>query len=118
MSVPILLLAFAVFFTARDALHLPLPQVQTLIYVLLVFVGQGVVYLVRERAHFWRSRPSRWLLASSFLDVVAASLLAMQGMLMAAVAPLLVAELLGVVVLFLIALDFAKVRVFRRFALR
>ena len=51
-------------FRGRDLLHLPLAQLQTLIFVMLVFTGQGNVYLVRERRHFWRSRPSRWLLSA------------------------------------------------------
>ena len=56
-----LLLSFTVFFTGRDLLGLPLAQLQTLVFVMLVATGQGNVYLVRERGHFWQSRPSRWL---------------------------------------------------------
>lgn len=109
----ILVLFFAVFFAARDVLHLSLPELQTLIFVMLVFSGQGTVYLVRERYHFWRSWPSRWLMLSSFLDIVLVSILATQGILMAAISPALVAGLMILVVVYLTALDFLKIRVFR-----
>jgi magnesium-transporting ATPase (P-type) len=113
----ILALSFTIFFTARNALHLPLPQLQTLAFITLVFSGQGTVYLVRERYHFWSSRPSRWMLISSAADIMLVSLLATHGILMAAVSTRLVAGVLLVVLLYLIAVDFAKVRIFAYFSL-
>ena len=110
----ILVLSFSVFFAGRDLLHLPLPQLQTLIFVMLVFTGQGNVYLVRERRHFWQSRPSRWLLLSSVLDVVIVSLLATRGLLMAPISPLLIAGLLALVAGYLVLLDHLKIFIFRR----
>ncbi len=113
----VLILSFAVFFFGRDWLHLPLNQLQTLVFVTLVFTGQGNVYLVRERGHFWQSAPSRWLLWASVLDTLAVSTLATQGILMAAIPVALVAALLALVLAYLVAADFVKVRIFRRFAL-
>src|SRR5512135_248630 len=90
----ILVLSFAVFFAARDLLLLPLAQLQTLVFLMLVFTGQGNVYLVRERRHFWNSRPSGWLMLSSCADIAVVSLMATKGILMAAVSPALIAVLL------------------------
>ncbi|MHB8258059.1 MAG: hypothetical protein ACYDE0_12605 [Acidiferrobacterales bacterium] len=98
---------------ARAWLHLPLPQLQTLIFVMLVFSGQGTVYLVRERRHFWRSRPGHWLLLSSVADIVIVSILASRGILMAAIAPGLVLGLLVLVMAYLVVADYLKIRVFR-----
>ncbi len=109
----VLVLSFTVFFAARAWLHLPLPQLQTLIFVMLVFSGQGTVYLVRERRHFWRSRPGHWLLLSSAADIVIVSFLAVRGILMAAIAPALVAGILVLVLAYLVIADFLKIRVFR-----
>ncbi len=114
----ILLLSFAVFFTARHGLSLPLPQLQTLMFLLLVFTGQGTVYLVRERRYFWHSRPGPWLVLASVADITAVSLLATQGILMAPLRLTLVGGLLVLVVIFLIAVDFLKVRIFRYFNLK
>jgi H+-transporting ATPase len=113
----ILALSFTIFFTARNALHLPLPQLQTLAFITLVFSGQGTVYLVRERYHLWSSRPSRWMLVSSAADIMLVSLFATHGILMAAVSTRLVAGVLLVVAFYLIAVDFVKVRIFAYFNL-
>ena len=111
----VLILSFAVFFAGRDWLHLPLSQLQTLIFVMLVFTGQGNVYLVRERRHFWQSVPSRWLLIASLLDIAIVVVLATQGILMAAIPIWIVSGLIVAVLLYLIAMDFVKMRVFRYF---
>jgi H+-transporting ATPase len=114
----ILALSFAVFFAGRNWLRLPLPQLQTLTFLMLVFTGQGNVYLIRERGHFWRSRPGRWLVIGSVADILVVSVLATRGILMAAISPALAAGLLLVVLVYLIAVDFVKIRIFRRFALQ
>jgi H+-transporting ATPase len=113
LALPMLLLSFAVFFFGRDALHLAVPQLQTLVFLLLVFTGQGTVYLVRERSYFWHSAPSRLMLLASVLDIAVVSLLATRGILMAAIPPALVAALLGVICIFLLGLDALKVWIFR-----
>jgi len=113
----VLALSFSIFFTARNVLHLPLPQLQTLVFVTLVFSGQGTVYLVRERHHFWHSRPSLWMLISSAVDIMLVSLLAAHGILMAAVSTKLVAGVLLAVALYLVVVDFLKVRIFAYFDL-
>jgi H+-transporting ATPase len=75
----ILVMSFGVLFGARAVLKLPLAQMQTLMFVLLVFGGQGTIYLVREHRHFWHSRPSRWLLTSSIVDVLVVGAMATFG---------------------------------------
>ncbi|OYV75666.1 MAG: plasma-membrane proton-efflux P-type ATPase [Chromatiales bacterium 21-64-14] len=114
----VLTLSFSVFFAGRDWLRLPLPQLQTLIFVMLVFTGQSNIYLVRERGHFWRSRPSNWLLLSSLLDIIVVSTLAISGVLMTAIPSSLVLGLLAAVLGFMVAADFVKVRLFSYFNLR
>lgn len=113
----ILLLSFLVFFAGRDLLHLPLAQLQTLIFVMLVFTGLGNVYLVRERRHFWQSRPSNWLMIATVLDIVVVVVMASRGILMTAISPLLIVGLLLVVLAYLVMMDFLKIRIFRRFGL-
>jgi H+-transporting ATPase len=104
----ILVFSFGIFLAGRYWLQLPLPQLQTLVFVTLVFTGQGTVYLVRQRQHFWKSWPSKWLLLSSAADIVAVSILASRGILMEAI-PLQL--LFGVLVscgCYLTAIDFVK----------
>ncbi len=108
----VLILSFAVFVFAEKQLHLPLRQLQTLIFVMLVFTGQGNLYLIRTAKHFWCSRPGGWLIVASVVDILLISIFASQGILMAAINPLLILALLGIIVLYLFAIDFAKVRIF------
>ena len=114
----VLALSFAVFVAGRNWLRLPLPQLQTLIFLMLVFTGQGNVYLVRERGHFWRSRPGRWLMIGSVADIVAVCVLAARGILMAAISPALVVGLLMIVPAYLVVVDFLKIRIFDWFGLK
>jgi H+-transporting ATPase len=114
----VLILSFTVFFVGRGVLHLPLRQLQTLVFLMLVFTGQGNVYLVRERNRVWNSRPSRWLIIASAADVIVVSLMATKGILMAAIPWTLVISLFVVVVGFLVAIDGLKIRVFRHFGVR
>ena len=110
MAILVLALSYTIFFVGRDLLHLPLAQLQTLVFVMLVVSGQGTVYLMREHRHFWRSMPSRSLLASSFLDIVVVGFLATHGILMAPLRPALLATTMGLILLYLAAIDFIKVR--------
>ena len=81
---------------------------------MLVFTGQGNVYLVRERGRFWNSRPSRWLILASILDVGVVCLMATRGILMAPLPDSVVGLVILACVLYLIALDFLKVPILRR----
>jgi H+-transporting ATPase len=114
----VLVLSFTVFFAGRDILHLPLRQLQTLVFLMLVFTGQGNIYLVRERNRLWHSRPSRWLVFASIADVLAVSLMATKGILMAPISSSLVLSLFVVVLVFLFVVDGLKVHVFRYFGVR
>jgi len=119
-SIASLLLSFSliVFFLARNVLHFQLAQLQTLVFVMLVFSGQGVIYLVRERRHFWHSRPSDMLLLSTCVDIALVSAMAVRGVLMTALPWWSLAGLLAILSAFLVLLDFVKVQVFRQFGMQ
>jgi H+-transporting ATPase len=110
----ILVFSFGVFLAGRTWLQLPLPQLQTLVFITLVFTGQGTVYLVRERQHFWKSRPGKWLLLSSAADVAVVSILASRGILMEAIRPQLVLTVLMGCGCYLAAVDFVKIGLLRK----
>ena len=109
----VLMLSFTVFYVGRTWFHLPTAQLQTLIFLMLVLTGQGNVYLVRERRHFWRSLPSRWLLLATTLDLLVVSLMAWRGILMAPIPLSLIGGLTLVVVAYLFVLDFIKITLFQ-----
>jgi H+-transporting ATPase len=113
LAIPVLLLSFAFYFAATQLFHLPVAQMQTLMFVMLVFTGQANVYLVRERRHFWRSMPSRWMILGTTMDIIVVSLLATQGWLMAAIPFSLVALSLVVIVGYLPLVDSLKIYIFK-----
>ncbi len=110
----VLLLSFGIFLYARAVLRLPLPQLQTLVFITLVFTGQGMVYLVRERRHLWHSAPSRWMVVSSIVDVAVVGLMSRAGILMSPLPGPLIGSVLLTCALYLIALDFLKVPILQR----
>jgi H+-transporting ATPase len=93
-------------------LHLGPDGIRTLAFVTLVFVSQVTVYLVRERRHMWRSRPSRWLVLSSLADIGIASTLATAGLLMAPLQPLLILCVLLAAIAFGVLVDLLKPSLF------
>jgi H+-transporting ATPase len=110
--------SFAVYFIGRDGLMLNPAQLQTLIFLMLVVVAQANVYLIRERRFFWCSRPSQWMLLATVFDLVVVGFLAINGILMTALSPIIILQLFAVTILFTIALDFLKVGTFYAFDLR
>ena len=106
--------SLAALWASRAWLHLALAPSQTLAFVVLVLTGQANVYLVRERRHFWRSRPSAWMLGATFADLALVGGLAMSGILMAPVAPAVLGVLFVGVLGFMALLDAGKVALFAR----
>jgi H+-transporting ATPase len=89
-------------------------QLQTLAAVVLVFSGQAVLYVVRERRRLWSSRPGGWLVLASVADVSIIATLATRGVLMSPLPLLWVGVMLGAAVVFAFVLDLVKVAVFGR----
>jgi H+-transporting ATPase len=92
-----------------DILH-----IRTLAIATLVFSGQAILYVVRERHHFWKSRPSTWLMVSSALDVLLISTLATRGIWMTALPISAIGYLAIAAALFTFLLDAVKVPVVRK----
>jgi H+-transporting ATPase len=114
MGVFDLLFCVACFAGGRFAIGLDTETLRTLTVVTLVFSGQAVFYVARERRHLWSSRPGRWLVASSVLDLSLISLLAINGILMRPLPIAIVAGLFAASVAFAFVLDAVKGGLFRR----
>ncbi len=106
--------SFGVLLAGRDLLHLDPPRLQTLNFLALAFSGQATVYMVRERRHLFRSRPSGWVALATAGDLVTLAVLAGAGVLVAPIGPWLVAGVLGCVLVAGAVIDLVKVAVFRR----
>ena len=95
-------------------LGLTIGQMQTLTFVMLVFAGQAVVYVLRERGRMWRSRPVMPMMLLSLVDITIVSTLAIGGILMRSLPITVIVMLLIATAAFAIALDQVKVMVLAR----
>jgi H+-transporting ATPase len=97
----------------KFVLGLDVPALRTLTVATLVFGGQAVFYVARERRHLWSSRPGRWLILSSVIDVLIISVLALNGLLMAPLAPAILVGVFLAACMFALVLDTVKSMLFR-----
>jgi len=98
----------------KYAIGLDTNALRTMSVVTLVFSGQAVFYVARERQHIWSSRPGRWLIVSSVVDLSIFSVLSSNGVLMAALPVAIVAGLFIAAAAFALLLDTVKRALFRR----
>jgi H+-transporting ATPase len=96
-------------------MHLDIDTLRTMTLVTLAFNGQAVFYAVRERKRLWSSRPSLLVILSSVLDVLIIGTLALGGILMAPLAPSIVAGIFAAAIVLAFVMDQVKARLFAQF---
>jgi H+-transporting ATPase len=89
-------------------------QMQTLTFTMLVFAGQGNVYVLRERSRLWRSRPAPVMLLASACDLILVATFAAGGILMSSLPIWIITSLVATTVVFSLAMDSIKLAVFAR----
>jgi H+-transporting ATPase len=109
-------LAFCVAILAlgKYRLGFDIDRLRTLTLVTLLFNGQAVFYVVRERRRLWSSWPSRIVIASSMADLSIIPTMAVSGILMAPLPVAVVLALFAASLVLALVLDQVKVAVFRR----
>ncbi len=95
-------------------LRLSVGQMQTLTFIMLVFAGQAVVYVVRERGRMWGSQPVMPMMLFSLADIAIVSTFALSGTLMRSLPLNVVILLLVATAAFALALDQVKVMLLAR----
>ena len=94
---------------------LELEKLRTFVMLLLIFTSQFRVYLVRERKHFWSSRPGKELLVSTAAAIIVFTFLGVYGIIIPALTLNQVLFILGFSALFTLLLDPPKYYVFKKF---
>jgi H+-transporting ATPase len=95
------------------AFHLDADRLRTFILLWFIFSSQFRVILVRERGHFWSSRPGKALLFSIFAAVAVFALIGAEGVLVPPLPPSLVLVVLVFSAAGTLALDYPKRSIFR-----
>ena len=94
-------------------LRLPIESLQTLTLVTLVFNGQAVFYVVRERRRLWSSRPSLIVVLCSMADMLIIPTLAAKGIFMRALPLQVIIGVFGSAIVLAFVLDALKAIIFR-----
>ncbi len=110
--------SFLMLYLALDWLHLPLPQVQTYVFLKMAVAGHLTLFVSRSRGAFWsRPYPAPVMLWSTLLTKAAATLLCAWGLgLVAPIGWLDIAFVWGYALLWSLLTDAAKRAVYRRLA--
>jgi H+-transporting ATPase len=116
MGVVDLMFCVACLATGRFLLGLDTETLRTLTVITLVFSGQALFYVAREREHLWSSLPGRWLILSSTVDLALISILAINGFLMAAIPVGILVGVFVAAIIFAFVLDAMKSALFRHLA--
>ncbi|MDE1174715.1 MAG: HAD-IC family P-type ATPase [Parvibaculaceae bacterium] len=117
MGVTDLAFCVACLAAGKFAIGLDTEALRTMAVVTLVFSGQAVFYVSRERQHIWSSWPGRWLIVSSIADLSIFSILSVNGILMTALPMVIVAGLFAAAIVFAFILDAVKLALFHRLAI-
>lgn len=113
-----LVFSLGVFLGGYYALHLDMPRLRSLTFATLILSSQAGVYLLRERGHFWRSRPSGLLVASSMFGLTICAFLVLGGVFMPALSAPVFLGLAGSAIVYFACLDWLKVWLFGRLNVR
>ena len=109
-----LVLAFSILWVCLNVLNLTVPQIQTLMFVYLIYSAQATIYMTRVRDHFWSLAPSRYVIAVTIGDIVFVSALAIWGIMIAAVPPIYLFGILCVVIAVALLLDEMKIWFYKK----
>ena len=101
----------------RNVFHLAGGRLQSFVLLMLVFASQFRIYIVRERGHFWDSRPGRGILIASGVTIVIFSLLGVFGGIIQPIGIVPVAFLVAFTALFTLGVEIPKGLIFRRLGL-
>ncbi|EKS71676.1 P-type HAD superfamily ATPase [Burkholderia sp. SJ98] len=112
-----LVFSLSLYGLARTQLGLTSTQMQTAVFLMLVFTTQANVYVLRNDGRLWTLAPGFAMASASVADVMLISVMAVTGTLMTPIPIELVIVMVGVVALFALVLDQVKRIVFQRFSL-
>jgi len=109
-----LVLAFAMLWVFMNVLNIPVPQIQTLMFVYLIYSAQATIYMTRVRDHFLSFAPSRYVIAVTVGDMVFVSAVAVIGIFMAAIPAVFVLGVFGAVFSAAFLLDELKIWFYKK----
>jgi amino acid transporter len=99
----------------RESAHLDIAALRGLAFLAMACMGQVAILALRERDAIFRQRPSVFLVGSAAFAIIVASWMAIRGMLMPPLPPVVVGETLAAVFAWGIVLLVLKLPIYRLF---
>ncbi|MHB8231632.1 MAG: plasma-membrane proton-efflux P-type ATPase [bacterium] len=111
-----LIYIFGVYIAGWKLLNLPIHELDTVIFLGLVYSGHANIFLVREKSYLWHSMPSTPLLIAEFGGILLATLMAVYGWLIAPISLSIILYLVIFTLIYMVLLDLVKVPILKKFA--
>ncbi len=92
-------------------------QLETVVFLILVFTNQTSLYVLRGDGPIWQIRPTLWMIFASVVDIIGVSLLAAFGVFMAAISCSTILGILAASAVLAMVLDFSKPFIFSAFSI-
>ncbi len=96
--------------------NMGIPAFQTFLFLVFDVSIELTIFSIRERGHFWHSRPSNALLLATILGMALGAVMAYFGILMQSISISEIASVFAVSILSLLAIDEIKVILFKKFS--
>jgi H+-transporting ATPase len=118
IGIVLMLQAFALFPISFDIFHMNIAAFETMAFLMLSVSDKFTIYNVREKRFFWKSKPSRMLVFSSSIGIIASMLIAYYGILMQSISLLPMLVVLAVGFAFMFIVDVVKIYIFKKLNVR
>jgi len=85
---------------------------QTFIFFMFVVTDKLLIYSLRNRKHIWSTKPSKWLVTSSLIGVLAGALFAYFGILITPISLYSLLLVIGLSVVAILIFDIVKIKIY------
>jgi H+-transporting ATPase len=99
---------------SRKYFNLDLTKLKSFVILLLIFTSIFKIFIVRERRHFWSSKPGILLILISVLAIISFLLMGTFGFIISKLNIYNILSLLGITLIFTLISDFPKYYLFKK----
>ena len=117
IGVLLFVIVLALLIVGVDYLKFNMEQIQAFVLIALVYTGQLGIFIVRERGHFWNSKPNWFVSSLIIFSVVMFTVLGGLGIAVALIPWSVLLITLAVCSVFILVMDWPKFWVFRKLGL-
>jgi len=118
MGVLFFIIELIILVISANYLHLNFDQIRTVVLLSLVYTAQFAIIIIRERGHFYSSYPSALVSILVAIAILGFTFISIFGIILTPVSATIVISIMAICILYVLAIDFAKVAVFKKLDIR